>query len=154
MHLSGELFKRMAGIEMTHVPYRGGGPAVNDLIPGRVDVMFNTIGTALPLVRGGQLRGLAVTTAGPVLGRRPIVPTVAEVRGAGLRRVVVVRVLRAGPARRARSSGGSRPTPPRPWPPPPIKEQHGEASAVAAASSSPAAACRPSQGRDGQVGVR
>jgi tripartite-type tricarboxylate transporter receptor subunit TctC len=45
------------------VPYRGGGPAINDLIPGRVDVMFNTIGTALPLVRGGQVRGLAVTTA-------------------------------------------------------------------------------------------
>jgi tripartite-type tricarboxylate transporter receptor subunit TctC len=77
VHLSGELFKRMAGIEMTHVPYRGGGPAINDLIPGRVDVMFNTIGTALPLVRGGQLRGLAVTTADR-FRTAPDLPTVAE----------------------------------------------------------------------------
>jgi tripartite-type tricarboxylate transporter receptor subunit TctC len=75
--LSGELFKRMAGIEMTHVPYRGGGPAVNDLIPGRVDVMFNTIGTALPLVRGGQLRGLAVTTAAR-FRTAPDLPTISE----------------------------------------------------------------------------
>jgi len=77
VHLSGELFKRMAGIEMTHVPYRGGGPAVNDLIPGRVDVMFNTIGTALPLVRGAQLRGLAVTSAERFFSV-PDMPTVAE----------------------------------------------------------------------------
>ena len=77
VHLSGELFKRMAGIEMTHVPYRGGGPAINDLIPGRVDVMFNTIGTALPLVRGGQLRGLAVTTA-ERFRTAPDLPTIAE----------------------------------------------------------------------------
>jgi tripartite-type tricarboxylate transporter receptor subunit TctC len=77
VHLSGELFKRLAGLEMTHVPYRGGGPAVNDLIPGRVDVMFNTIGTALPLVRGGQLRGLAVTTAERFF-TAPDMPTVAE----------------------------------------------------------------------------
>ncbi len=77
VHLSGELFKRMAGIEMTHVPYRGGGPAINDLIPGRVDVMFNTIGTALPLVRGRQLRGLAVTTAAR-FRTAPDLPTIAE----------------------------------------------------------------------------
>lgn len=77
VHLSGELFKRMAGIEMTHVPYRGGGPALNDLIPGRVDVMFNTIGTALPLVRNGQLRGLAVTTAAR-FQTAPDIPTIAE----------------------------------------------------------------------------
>jgi tripartite-type tricarboxylate transporter receptor subunit TctC len=77
VHLSGELFKRSAGIEMTHVPYRGGGPAINDLIPGRVDVMFNTIGTALPLVRGGQLRGLAVTTA-ERFRTAPDLPTIAE----------------------------------------------------------------------------
>jgi tripartite-type tricarboxylate transporter receptor subunit TctC len=62
-HLSGELFKRMTGIEMTHVPYRGVAPALNDVIPGRVDVMFNTIGGVLQQVRAGQLRGLAVTTA-------------------------------------------------------------------------------------------
>ena len=53
VHLSGELFKRMAGIEMLHVPYRGAGPALNDLLPGRVDVMFNNIGAVLPLIQGG-----------------------------------------------------------------------------------------------------
>src|SRR5712691_11442374 len=76
-HLSGELFKRLTGIEMTHVPYRGAGPALNDVIPGRVDVMFNTIGGMLQQVRAGQLRGLAVTTA----QRFPTAmefPTVAE----------------------------------------------------------------------------
>jgi len=76
-HLSGELFKRKAGIEMTHVPYRGVALAMNDLIPGRVDVMFNTIGGLLPQVRAGQVRGLAVSTA----ERFPTamdLPTVAE----------------------------------------------------------------------------
>jgi tripartite-type tricarboxylate transporter receptor subunit TctC len=77
VHLSGELFKRMAGIEMTHVPYRGAGPALNDLIPGRIDVMFNTIGSAVPLVRSGQLRALAVTSAERFFSV-PEMPTVAE----------------------------------------------------------------------------
>jgi tripartite-type tricarboxylate transporter receptor subunit TctC len=62
-HLSGELFKRMTGIEMTHVPYRGVALALNDVIPGRIDVMFNTIGGVLQQARAGQVRGLAVTTA-------------------------------------------------------------------------------------------
>jgi tripartite-type tricarboxylate transporter receptor subunit TctC len=62
-HLSGELFKRMTGIEMTHVPYRGVALALNDVIPGRVDVMFNTMAGVLQQVRSGQLRGLAVTSA-------------------------------------------------------------------------------------------
>jgi tripartite-type tricarboxylate transporter receptor subunit TctC len=62
-HLSGELFKRMTGIEMTHVPYRGVAPALNDVIPGRVDVMFNTMAGVLQQARSGQLRGLAVTSA-------------------------------------------------------------------------------------------
>jgi tripartite-type tricarboxylate transporter receptor subunit TctC len=77
VHLSGELFKRMAGIEMLHVPYRGGGPALNDLIPGRVDVMFNNIGSVLPLIQGGKLRGLAVTTAKRSLAI-PQLPPIAE----------------------------------------------------------------------------
>jgi tripartite-type tricarboxylate transporter receptor subunit TctC len=63
VHLSGELFKRMAKIELLHVPYRGAGLAFNDLIPGRVDVMFNNTGAVLPLIQGGKLRGLAVTSA-------------------------------------------------------------------------------------------
>jgi tripartite-type tricarboxylate transporter receptor subunit TctC len=78
VHLSGELFKRMAGIEMLHVPYRGAGPALNDLIPGRVDVMFNNIGAVLPLIQGGKLRGLAVTTAKRTPAA-PDLPPIAEV---------------------------------------------------------------------------
>ena len=62
VHLAGELFKRMAGVEMTHIPYRGAGPALNNLIPGRVDVMFATASTAVTQIRSGTLRGLAVTT--------------------------------------------------------------------------------------------
>ena len=63
IHLSGELLKRVAGIDMVHVPYRGGAPALADLIPGRVDLMFNVMSSVLPQVQGGQMRGLAVTTA-------------------------------------------------------------------------------------------
>jgi tripartite-type tricarboxylate transporter receptor subunit TctC len=76
-HLSGELFKRMAGIEMTHVPYRGVALALNDVIPGRVDVMFNTMAGVLQQVRTGQLRGLAVTTA-KRFPTAPELPTVAD----------------------------------------------------------------------------
>jgi tripartite-type tricarboxylate transporter receptor subunit TctC len=76
-HLSGELFKRMTGIEMTHVPYRGVAPALNDVIPGRVDVMFNTMAGVLQQARSGQLRGLAVTTA-KRFPTAPEFPTVAE----------------------------------------------------------------------------
>jgi tripartite-type tricarboxylate transporter receptor subunit TctC len=77
VHLSGELFKRMAGIEMLHVPYRGAGPALNDLLPGRVDVMFNNIGAVLPLIQGEKLRGLAVTTAKRTAAA-PDLPPIAE----------------------------------------------------------------------------
>jgi tripartite-type tricarboxylate transporter receptor subunit TctC len=80
VHLSGELFKRMAGIEMLHVPYRGAGPAFNDLIPGRVHVMFNNTGAVLPLIAGGKLRGLAVTSA----KRWPGVPNLPTISEAGV----------------------------------------------------------------------
>src|SRR5207248_4093458 len=75
-HLAGELLKQMAGIEMTHVPYRGASPALNDLIPGRVDCYFGS-GALLENMRSGQLRGLAVTGAkrDPVA---PELPTMAE----------------------------------------------------------------------------
>ena len=80
VHLSGELFKRLANIEMLHVPYRGAGPALNDLLPGRVDVMFNNIGAVLPLIQAGKLRGLAVTTA----KRSPAIPELPPIAEAGV----------------------------------------------------------------------
>jgi tripartite-type tricarboxylate transporter receptor subunit TctC len=80
LHLAGELFKRMTGIEMTHVPYRGAAPAFNDLIPGRVDVMFNLISSSLPLARAGQIRALAVAT----LGRAAIAPDLPTVSESGV----------------------------------------------------------------------
>jgi tripartite-type tricarboxylate transporter receptor subunit TctC len=76
-HLSGELFKRLVGIEMTHVPYRGAGPALNDLIAGRIDMMFNTIGAMLTQVRNGQVRGLAVSSPQRFF-TAPDLPSVAE----------------------------------------------------------------------------
>ncbi|MEA2929561.1 MAG: hypothetical protein QOG38_1989 [Hyphomicrobiales bacterium] len=70
LHLAGELFKKMAGVDLTHIPYRGAGPALNDLLPGRVDAIFANFPSTLPYVLSGQLRGLAVTTA----KRQPEVP--------------------------------------------------------------------------------
>ena len=67
----------MTGVEMVHVPYRGGGPALNDLIPGRVDVLFGTLPSTLPLARSGTLRALAVTSATRARSA-PDIPTVAE----------------------------------------------------------------------------
>jgi tripartite-type tricarboxylate transporter receptor subunit TctC len=61
-HIAGELFKMMAGVDMVHVPYRGGGPALTDLISGQVQVMFVTIVSPIEYIRAGRLRALAVTT--------------------------------------------------------------------------------------------
>jgi tripartite-type tricarboxylate transporter receptor subunit TctC len=77
VHLSGELFNKMTGLKLLHVPYRGAGPALNDLIPGRVDVMFNNTGAVLPLIAGGKLRALGVTSQ-QRLAVLPDVPTVSE----------------------------------------------------------------------------
>jgi tripartite-type tricarboxylate transporter receptor subunit TctC len=76
-HLTGVLFARMAGIDIRHVPYRGGGPALTDLIAARVDCMFNTAGTLLTAIRAGQVRGLAVTSGKPT-PTAPELPTIAE----------------------------------------------------------------------------
>jgi tripartite-type tricarboxylate transporter receptor subunit TctC len=62
-HMSGELFKMMTGIDMVHVPYRGEGPALTDLIGGQVQAMFGAMPSSIPHVRSGKLRALAVTTA-------------------------------------------------------------------------------------------
>jgi tripartite-type tricarboxylate transporter receptor subunit TctC len=80
-HLSAELFKTMSGIEMTHVPYRGAGPVLNDLIPGRVDVYFAS-GSLLDNVRSGQIRVLG-TTGSKRDPAAPDVPTIAETGLAG-----------------------------------------------------------------------
>jgi tripartite-type tricarboxylate transporter receptor subunit TctC len=76
-HVTGELFKMMTGVNLVHVPYRGAGPALVDLLGGQVQVMFATMSSSIEYVRGGKLRALAVTTAtrSPVL---PDIPTVAE----------------------------------------------------------------------------
>ncbi len=63
IHMSGELFKMLTGINMVHVPYRGGAPAITDLIAGQVQVMFDNIPTCAEHVKSGKLRGLAVTSA-------------------------------------------------------------------------------------------
>jgi tripartite-type tricarboxylate transporter receptor subunit TctC len=76
-HMAGELFKMMAGVDMVHVPYRGGGPALTDLIGGQVQVMFPTTTAAIEHIRAGKLRPLAVTTA-TRSEALPDIPTVGE----------------------------------------------------------------------------
>jgi tripartite-type tricarboxylate transporter receptor subunit TctC len=76
-HIAGELLKRVAGIEMTHVPYKGGSLAVIDLIGGHVQMSFGAVSTSLPHLRAGRLRALGVTSA-TRLGAIPDVPTFAE----------------------------------------------------------------------------
>ena len=76
-HVSGELFKMRAGVNLVHVPYRGGGPAVTDLLGGQVQVMFAPTPPSIEHIRSGKLRGLAVTTA-TSLDVLPDIPTVGE----------------------------------------------------------------------------
>jgi tripartite-type tricarboxylate transporter receptor subunit TctC len=76
-HMAGELFKIMTGINVVHVPYRGAGPALTDLIAGQVQVMFNSMPESIEYIRAGRLRALAVTT-GTRSEVLPDIPTVAE----------------------------------------------------------------------------
>ncbi len=77
VHMSGEMFMAMTGIKMTHVPYKGAGPALIDLIAGTTDVLFDNLPSSIEHIRGGKLRAIAVTTdkPSPFL---PGVPTVGE----------------------------------------------------------------------------
>jgi tripartite-type tricarboxylate transporter receptor subunit TctC len=77
VHVSGELFKMMAGIDMLHVPYRGAAPALTDLMGGQVQVLFDNLPSSIEYIRAGKLRALAVTTAARSAAL-PDVPTVAD----------------------------------------------------------------------------
>jgi len=81
-HLSIELFNLMAGVKLVHVPYKGGGPAMTDLVGGQVQLVFATTASAIPQIKAGRIKGIAVTTA-----RRsslmPDLPTISEAGLAG-----------------------------------------------------------------------
>jgi len=80
IHLSGELFKTMAGVDMTHVPYKGSAPALTDLMGGQVQVMFDNLPSSLPHIKAGKLRAIAVTS----LKRAPALPDVPTISESGL----------------------------------------------------------------------
>lgn len=84
IHLAGELFKSMTGTFMVHLPYRGSGPALIDLMAGNVDVMFDNLPSAMPHIKSGRLKALAVTSA-QRSGALPELPTVEEAGGAVLK---------------------------------------------------------------------
>ncbi len=77
LHLSGELFKKMAGVTMQHIPYKGAGPALNDVIGNQVPIMFDNLPSSSPHIKGGTLRALGVTTKEKA-SSFPDVPTIAE----------------------------------------------------------------------------
>ena len=80
IHLSGELFKTMAGVDMTHIPYKGSAPALTDLLGGQVNLMFDNMPSALPHVKAGKLRALAVTSG----KRSPAAPDLPTIEEAGV----------------------------------------------------------------------
>lgn len=77
LHLSGELFKSLGGVSMNHVPYRGAGPALNDVVAGAVPIMFDNLPSSAQFIRTGQLRAIGVTTKQRVK-TFPDIPTIAE----------------------------------------------------------------------------
>jgi tripartite-type tricarboxylate transporter receptor subunit TctC len=79
-HLAPEMFKTMTGVKINHVPYKGAGPAMQDLVAGQVDLMFDGMGSSAPQIRGGKLKPLAVTTT----TRSPAFPDVPTMQEAGV----------------------------------------------------------------------
>jgi tripartite-type tricarboxylate transporter receptor subunit TctC len=79
-HLAGELFKTMAGVNLTHIPYKGAGPMMQDLLAGQVDMAFDGMGTSAPQIKAGRLKALAVTTA----QRSFVDPSVPTMQEAGM----------------------------------------------------------------------
>ncbi|MBI3937308.1 MAG: tripartite tricarboxylate transporter substrate binding protein, partial [Betaproteobacteria bacterium] len=80
-HLAGELFNAMAGVKIVHIPYRGNAPALTDLVGGHIDIIFNGLTSAMPLVKSGKLRPLAVTS----LQRASALPEIATLDELGLK---------------------------------------------------------------------
>jgi tripartite-type tricarboxylate transporter receptor subunit TctC len=80
IHLSGELFKVLTGVQITHIPYKGSAPALTDLLGGQVQIMFDNLPPSLPHIRSGKLRALAVTTA----ERAPALPDLPTMQEAGV----------------------------------------------------------------------
>jgi len=78
LHLSGEMMNSMAGVQVTHIPYKGAGPALTDLLGGRVDLLFDNLPGSLPSVRAGQVKPVAVTSRSRI-PELPDVPAMAEV---------------------------------------------------------------------------
>ena len=85
-HLAGEMLKAMAGLQMTHVPYKGGGPALADLVSGQIQLMLENIPSTLPFVKQGRLRVLAVSSR----GRSALLPDVPAIEEAGLKGYEIV----------------------------------------------------------------
>ncbi|RYF71658.1 MAG: tripartite tricarboxylate transporter substrate binding protein, partial [Comamonadaceae bacterium] len=84
IHLAGELFKHMAGVQMTHVPYKGSGPALLDMVAGNADVMFDNLPSSMQQIKAGKLKALAVTSS-QRSAALPDVPTVEEAGGPALK---------------------------------------------------------------------
>ena len=105
VHLSGELFKMMTGVDLLHVPYRGSAPALTDMLAGQVHVMFDNMPPSLPHIKAGKLRALGVTTA----QRSEALPDVPDGRRDGRRATRRARSSdwRFPRARRRASSSGS-----------------------------------------------
>ena len=79
-HLAAELFKSMAGVDMVHIPYKGAAPAMQDLVAGQIQLMFDNLASALTQVRAGKVKALAVTTA----KRTPFAPEIPTIAESGL----------------------------------------------------------------------